>query len=313
MLRTVGLFLAGLTLAAGVAAFGAGWWLASRMIHPLDAIMDQAESIGVERGQRRRIEAYADTREYQRLVHTLNRMLERLGAALEAHRSFTADASHELRSPLTALRGELEVARRRERSPQEYREVIDSALDEVQRLTRIAEDLLTLTRSEAGVIALQPREVELTAAVGRTVERLRRRAEEGRVEVRVRPHGDLRAHVDPDLVDRVAWNLLDNALKFTPPGGRVDVSVRREGDVIVLEVADTGPGIPTDRLERVFERFYRLDPSRTPGGGEGGAGLGLAIVRAICHLHGGWVQAENSPQGGALLRAAFPLRGPSAS
>ncbi len=309
MLRTVGLFFLGLTVAAGVASFLAGWWLASRMIHPVDTIIDQAEAIGLDRGQRQ-IEAYADTREYQRLVQVLNRMLERLGLALEAHRRFTADASHELRSPLTAMRGELEVARRRERTPEEYRQVIDSALEEVGRLSRIAEDLLTLTRSEAGVTPLQTREVDLAEGARRAVERLARRAEEKGVEVNVEPGNGVRARVDPDLVDRVVWNLLDNALKLTPSGGRIDVAVTADGVYVVLEVADTGPGIPPDRLDQIFERFYRLDPSRSHGGGEGGAGLGLAIVRAICHLHGGWVEARNREGNGAVLRAAFPVQGP---
>ncbi|MGW8265188.1 MAG: sensor histidine kinase [Longimicrobiales bacterium] len=306
MLATVALFLLGLSLSAGVASFVAGWWLASRMVHPVDDIIDQAESIGVDRG-RRIIEAYADTREYQRLVQVLNGMLTRLDAALEAQRRFTADASHELRSPLTALRGELEVARRRERSKEEYARVLDSALDEVERLSRIAEDLLTLTRSEAGVVSPQKEMVDLRTRIVPTLERLGRTAKEKGVRVELLPGDAVTALVDPDLLDRVVWNLVDNAIKFTPPGGEVEARICVEGGHAVLEIRDTGPGIPPDRIPQIFERFVRLDDSRTPGEREGGTGLGLAIVRAISDLHGGRVEAGNRTGGGAVFRVFLSL------
>lgn len=306
MLATVALFLLGLSLSAGIASFGAGWWLASRMIHPVDDIIDQVEGIGAD-NDRRVIEAYADTREYQRLVQVLNGMLARLDAALEAQRRFTADASHELRSPLTALRGELEVARRRERSQEEYARVLDSALDEVERLSRIAEDLLTLTRSEAGVASLQEEVVNLRARLVQTMERLNRTAKEKGVLVELEPGDPVMALADPDLLDRVAWNLIHNAIKFTPPGGDVRVRVGVEGGLATIEVLDTGPGIPGDRIDQIFERFVRLDDSRTPREREGGTGLGLAIVRAISDLHGGRVEAWNRREGGAAFRVFLPL------
>jgi len=305
MLRTVALFLLGLTLSSGVAAFAAGWWLASRMIQPVDDVIDQVETIGVE-GGRRVIRAYADTREYQRLVQVLNGMLVRLDSALEAQRRFTADASHELRSPLTALRGELEVARRKERSKEEYTRVLDSALDEVDRLSRIAEDLLTLTRSEAGVVNPHSELVDLRARVSHAMGRLARKAGEKGVQMILEEEEPAPAMVDPDLLDRVAWNLLDNAIKFTPSGGEVTVRVGSEGEFATLLVEDTGPGIPEDRIHQVFERFVRLDDSRTPGSREGGTGLGLAIVRAITELHGGRVEAFNRGEGGARFKVSLP-------
>lgn len=306
MLSTVALFLLGLSFSAGIASFGAGWWLASRMIHPVDDIIDQAEGIGVD-NDRRIIKAYADTREYQRLVQVLNGMLARLDAALEAQRRFTADASHELRSPLTALRGELEVARRRERSQEEYARVLDSALDEVERLSRIAEDLLTLTRSEAGVACLQEEVVDVRVRLVQTLEKLSRTAKEKGVRVELHGGGAVIALADPDLLDRVAWNLVDNAIKFTPAGGEVVVRVGEGVGFAIIEVLDTGPGIPQDRIHQLFERFVRLDDSRTPGQREGGTGLGLAIVKAIIDLHGGRVEAENRKEGGAVFRVYLPL------
>jgi len=229
-----------------------------------------------------------------------------LGAAVEAQRRFTADASHELRSPLTALRGELEVARRRERSKEEYARVLDSALDEVERLSRIAEDLLTLTRSETGAVALHRELVELVGRVSHTVGRLNRKAQEKGVAVTVEAPTPVQALVDPDLLDQVLWNLVDNAIKFTPEGGSVIVSVRQEEGFAALQVNDTGPGIPQNRLDHIFERFFRMDESRTPGAPEGGTGLGLSIVRAISELHGGRVEAGNNSQGGAQFRVYLP-------
>lgn len=310
-LLVVALLLLAVTVTAGGGSHLSGWWLANRMIRPVDDIADQAEGVGLEDGAAApRIEAYADTEEYQRLVHVLNRMLQRLDAALKAQKRFTADASHELRSPLTALRGELEVAARRERSPEEYRRVMASALDEVKRLSRTAEDLLTLTRSEAGAAMARPRSVDPADRARGAVERLGRIVEEKELDVGVTVRDPVRAEADPDLLDRLLWNVLENAVKFTPPSGTVEVVVTREADEAVVEVRDTGPGIPPGEEEAIFERFYRLDGSRTPGQSrEGGTGLGLAIVRAIARLHGGSVTAANRPGGGAVFTLRLPLAG----
>ncbi|MFG1690638.1 sensor histidine kinase [Gemmatimonadota bacterium] len=303
MLLIAGILLLGIVATTGAGTFVGGWWLAKSAVQPVDRIIDQAEGIG--RGsQSRQIEAYADTMEYHRLVQVLNEMLARLDSAIESQRRFTADASHELRSPLTALRGELEVSRRRERSPEEYARVIDSSLEEVERLSRISEDLLTLTRSEAGAVTLQPREISLAERARATANRLERQAGEKEIAVTVR--GEAEASLDPDLMDRVIWNLLDNAIKFTPRGGQVSVEVRREEDAVVLEVTDTGPGIPDEQPTRIWERFFRADESRTHSDGSAGTGLGLAIVQAIVRLHGGEAFAENQPGGGALFLVRLP-------
>ncbi len=303
MLLIAGALLLGIVVTTGAGTFVGGWWLAKSAVRPVDRIIDQAEGIG--RGsQSRQIEAYADTREYHRLVQVLNEMLSRLDAAIESQRRFTADASHELRSPLTALRGELEVSRRRERSPQEYARVIDSALEEVERLSRISEDLLTLTRSEAGAVILQVRDLCLAERARGAANRLERQAGEKGITVTVR--GEAEASLDPDLMDRVIWNLLDNAIKFTPRGGQVSLEVRQEKDAVILEVSDTGPGISDEQLPRIWERFFRADESRTHADGSAGTGLGLAIVRAIVRLHGGEAFAENQSGGGALFRSRLP-------
>jgi len=305
MLRKAAFLIFSIVVTAAAAAFPGGWWLAGRAVEPVDAIVDQAEAITAG-SPRRTIDAYADTWEYKRLVQVLNRMLARLQAAVDAQRRFTADASHELRTPLTVLRGELEVALRRERTSEEYTRVLRTSLEEAERLSRLAEELMTLTRSEAGAQRLQLVSGDLAARARQAVSRLARQAEGKNIRMDGPASGEVRAEFDPDLMDRVLWNLLSNAIKFTPSGGRVDVRVREEGDRVALQVADTGPGIPEDQLGRVFDRFFRIDEARTSGGETSGTGLGLAIVKAIVDLHGGEVVASNDAGGGAVFRVTLP-------
>lgn len=303
-LRLAALFLVGLVLLVSASSMAGSWWLAGRAIKAVNEITEQAESIEASTlGQR--ISAHADTQEFSRLVQVLNTMLVRIERAFEAQRRFTADASHELRSPLTALRGELELARRRDRSPEEYRRVIDSALEETVRLTHLSEDLLTLARSDAGVMQPRLQDIDFRVHVNETMRRLEPRAIEKSQRLNFRSTGDCMGLVDPDMVDRMAWNLIENAIKFTGPGGTIDVAVFGDGDngEIVLEVADTGPGIRDDVLDSIFERFSQGDASH---GSVQGTGLGLAIVRAIAEAHHGRVSAENKPAGGALFRVRLP-------
>jgi two-component system OmpR family sensor kinase len=305
MLRRAALLIFSIVVTAAAAAFPGGWWLAGRAVEPVDTIVDQAEAITAG-SPRRTIDAYADTWEYKRLVQVLNRMLARLQASVDAQRRFTADASHELRTPLTVLRGELEVALRRPRTPEEYARVLRISLEEAERLSRLAEDLMTLTRSEAGGQRLQLAEGDLAERARHAVSRLSGQAQGKEIEI-VGPVSEMvRAEFDPDLMDRVLGNLLSNAIKFTPVGGRVEVRVQEEGDRVALQVTDTGPGIPPDQLDRVFDRFFRIDEARTSGGETSGTGLGLAIVKAIVDLHGGEVVASNDTGGGAVFRVTLP-------
>lgn len=301
-LRRASAFLASIVLLVTGGTFAGSWWLGGRMMRPVEEIIDQAEKIRAAT-LGRRIEARADTREYRRLVGVLNTMLDRIDAAFAAQKRFTADASHELRSPLTALRGELELALRRERTSEEYRRVLVSALEEAERLTRLAEDLLTLARSDAGAISPRRRQVDLAEEVRATVERLRGRAEERRIQIRVRAAAPVRGSYDSDLVGRLVWNLVDNGLKFSKPGGQVEIRVAAADGGAVVDVTDSGPGIREEPLERIFERFYRGEAARTPAEG---SGLGLAIVRAIAEAHGGWVRAANRDSGGARFRVWLP-------
>jgi two-component system OmpR family sensor kinase len=298
MLRRTGVFLALLTLTLGAAGFGGAWWLAGRTVRPIHEIIDQAEEVGA-RSLDRRIQAYADTTEYRRLVNVLNTMLGRLQAGFEAQRRFTADASHELRSPLTAMRGEIEVALRRERTPQEYREVLNSTLEEVVRLSKTSDELLTLARSDARTLVPAPQLVDASELVGRVVERLRATADARGVELVTTTRSSVHATVDTEILGRITWNLVDNAVRLAR--SRVDVRVEPESEDLVLTVLDDGSGLGNADPESLFERFYRADEARTPDGLNGGTGLGLAIVRALAEAHGGTAIAEQHPDGGALF------------
>jgi two-component system OmpR family sensor kinase len=303
-------FLGLLVLVLTAATFVGAGWLADRAVRPVHEVIGQAEAIGVG-SLHRRIEAYADTQEYRRLVEVLNTMLGRIQSAFEAQRRFTADASHELRSPLTAMRGELEVALRREREPSEYRGTLESTLEEVIRLSRITDDLLVLARSDSGSIRPSFEEIDVGEVVARIAERLRPvSVDKGSVLDLKLPRGG-HAWADPGLVGQVAWNLIDNALKFTPPGGRVEVSLSWEPDAAVLCVADDGPGFDGTDPGQAFERFYRADPARTRRRGTTGTGLGLAIVKAVAAAHGGEVRAENRASGGASVTVRIPRGSPA--
>ncbi len=302
LLRRVGAFLALLTVLGTAAAYAGARWLAGRAVRPVHEVMDQAEEIRAG-SLDRRIQAHADLQEYRRLLDVLNSMLGRIQGAFEAQRRFTADASHELRSPLTAMRGELEIALRRERSPTEYRRVLESTLEEAVRLGRVTEDLLILARSDSGALRGRPEPIDLGEAVRSVVAKLERTAQGAGVGVDLELGDDLTAEVDPVLFGQVVWNLVENALEYSPRGGRVRLVVHKESDAVTLRVEDQGPGFPPEAAARVFDRFFRADEARAH---PGGMGLGLSIVKAVVDAHGGTVGAENRPEGGARVAATFP-------
>jgi two-component system OmpR family sensor kinase len=284
---TVVLVSIGLLVAVG-SIVGSGW-LAGSATQPVRENNHRAEQVEI----------------YERLVQLLNNMLDRLRSAFESQRRFTADASHELRSPLTVLRGELELALRKERDPEEYRRVLSTSLEEVMRLSKITGDLLALARSDAGCFALEKRSTDLGEQASRVVERLKAHAEDEGVTLDLGVKGDGTGFFDPDLIAQALWNLTSNAVKFCRPGDEAHVLVEGDGPDVRIVVSDTGPGLG-DAPERVFERFYRGDRARTHTGKVAGTGLGLAITRAIIDAHGGRVHAANRAEGGARFTVVLP-------
>jgi len=306
MHRELLLLLAGVVVLGTAATLVGAWWLAGSAVRPVYEITEQATRIAAGTLDQR-IAAHAETDEYRGLVAVLNRMLERLDRAFRNQRRLTADVSHELRSPLTALRGEMEVALRSERSVRDYQRVLHSALEEIDRLTEMSEDLLLISRADAHLLQTQRISTDVNAIVQGVVEALQPRIEEGAltVESHFAPEAT-HAVVDSDLVTRLVRQLLDNAVKFTPPGGRVRVAtapLKGDGGVQIV-VEDSGPGIAPELLPHVFEPFFRADQARSRGTG---TGLGLAMVAAITRLHGGSVHVANVMEGGMGSRFAVDL------
>lgn len=302
--------LASLLLVGGpvavVLASVVGWFVAGAALRPVEHLRTEAEAVSAaEPGRRLAVPPTGD--ELARLAESLNRMLARLEEAVERERRFVSDASHELRTPLANLKAELDIALRRARGPEELTGALRSASEETDRLARLAEDLLVLARAEGGRLSVHREEVDIGQLVAETMASFSGRAGELEIELRAKVAPGPRADVDPARFRQAVGNLVDNGLRHTPPGGQVTVEVSGEPSTLAITVRDTGPGFPPEFVERAFEPFSRSDSGRTRT--DGGAGLGLAIVRAIAEAHGGTVQAGNGPDGGAQVTLRIPSPG----
>ena len=301
------LLLLGLSAAAAAAAYAVGWRLAGVALRPTLEITGHAEAI--EAGTlSERITAHADVREFGRLVTVLNGMLDRLERAFDTQRRFTADASHELRAPLTVLRGEIEVALKRERSVAEYQATLERCREEVIRMARLVSDLLTLARSDAGVLVDERAEVDLGSVVQRVAARYGAVAAEQGVRIDV-VESPATVFGDAGVLERVISNLVDNAVKHSPPRATITVAVV-DGDPVTVTVADRGPGVSPEQLPHLFTRFFRGDPARSRQAES--TGLGLAIARAGAEAHSGDL-AYVGGASGAIFCLSLPRRGPSPS
>jgi heavy metal sensor kinase len=296
-----------------VTALG-GWWLAGRALRPVERMRARAAAIGPERLDERL--AVPPTRdEIARLATTLNEMLERIQSGAEEQRRLVADASHELRSPLAAMRAELDVSLLADHLPQEARAVLESAREEVDRMGRTVDDLLTLASADEGRLALLARPLDLADVAAAAASGLTALADGRAVRVVVEGE-DAPAHGDAERLRHALRNMLENAIDFSPPGGEVAVATWRRGGEVGVTVSDDGPGIPPELRERVFDRFFRVDRARERA--TGGSGLGLAITRELALAHGGRVWAEaRAPRGSAfslaLPAAPSPQRVPAAT
>ena len=248
------------------------------------------------------------------MTQSLNEVLDRLHGALEAHRRFASDASHELRAPITAMAGEIDVALMRPRTAEEYRETLLVVGERLSSLTDLCEDLMLLVHAQEGAPGVELREVPVLAQLQRSAERLAGAAASRAISIVARDLPDLVAYAEPRLLARVLDNVLANAVYYNRDGGSVVISGAAEGDrsdewtvdTVVIRVTDTGPGIPVDEFERVFARFYRLDQSRAPG--TGGSGLGLAICRDVLAVLRGSIRIAASSCEGTTFEITMPGR-----
>jgi heavy metal sensor kinase len=291
-------------LAAVLLAGVVGWLVAGAALRPVERMRVESEAIsGSEPGRRLPVPRTQD--ELAALGGSLNRMLDRLEVAVKRERRFVADASHELRTPLANLKAELDLALRRARSRSELTEALRSASEETDRLTRLAEDLLLLASADGGRLPRRREEVDVAALLRDTVDSFSGRASTLSVKLEAAVDDGLRARLDGARIRQALGNLIDNALRHTPAGSRVTVSASVVNGDLAIVVADGGEGFPSSYLPTAFEAFSRADASRSRP--TGGAGLGLAIVRAVAEAHGGTVEAANGPQGGAIVVLRVPV------
>jgi heavy metal sensor kinase len=279
-----------------------GWFVTGRLLHPLGAMASKARQISAK-DLSERLEVRNRHDEVGQLATTLNEMIGRLGASFEQMRRFTSDASHELRTPLTCMRSEVEVALQDSRTPEEYREVLGSILEEVDRLTRLSDSLLTLAKLDAGHISLNLEPVDIAALLAEAADRIRVQAEAKGITLDVRNASvNCKVQGDARLLEQVLLNLLDNAIKY---GGQViDARARATGGEVRVTIRDSGSGIPAEHLDHLFERFYRVDKSRSRE--LGGAGLGLSLARHFVELHGGRIEVRSEKEKGTTFEVIVP-------
>jgi two-component system OmpR family sensor kinase len=279
------------------------WFLAGRALSPVVQIKSLAEQIRHGRLEQR-IDIGVKGKEIDDLVRMFNDMLESIQHSMEAQKRFTSDVSHEIRSPLTSLRGSMEVALRKKRSPEEYEEMLRSNLSDVIRLSRITDDLLFLAKADNNIVELRKHWFDVNQLLKGIVERMRYDG----LSIVEKYEENLEFYGDSNILEQAFSNLVQNAIKYTPVGGTVTIATRKEDDSIKIVVSDTGVGIPEGEIPHIFDRFYRVDKERSRK--MGGTGLGLAITRWIVSAHNGKIIVKSTVGSGSDFIVFFPKTSP---
>jgi two-component system, OmpR family, sensor kinase len=283
----------------------AGLLFVRKSLAPIARMASQAEQLGAN-NLHQRLPVVHPEDELGRLARVFNDLLGRLDRSFSSMREFTADASHEFRTPLSIIRGEADVALSQGRSPEEYRETLAVIQDEARRLTRLVDDMLALARADSGQRIHQVEEFYLDDLVEECARSFQSLAERNRLTLSLDAGEDISIRGDEELLRRMISNLLDNAVKYTPPGGSVSVALRSDASHVKLTISDTGIGVPADEAGRIFERFYRVDKARSRA--VGGSGLGLPIVKWIAELHGGAVELDSRVGQGSAFTVSLPVK-----
>ena len=284
-----------------------GWFLARQGLSPVAAMVDRARKMSAE-DLSGRLPVANPRDELGRLAETVNDLLSRLEASITTQRQFMADASHELRTPVTTTRTAANVALQHEhREEREYRETLTIIEQQATRLSRIVDDMFTLARADAGTYPVRQMPMYLDEVVDDVVKAARVLASTRDVSIEAATIPSAALTGDEDLIRRLMVNLLDNAIRYTPPGGAVRVDLERAPAGYALSISDRGPGIPADVQPFIFERFYRAEAARTRrGDADGGAGLGLALARWIAEVHGGHLTLARSSEAGTTFTTFLP-------
>jgi heavy metal sensor kinase len=285
-----------------LAGFG-GYWMAARALKPVDAMIKTTEDITAN-NLTERLSVANPHDELGRLASVLNGLLNRLESSFERLRRFTADASHELRTPLQAVKSLGEVALQEHQDAEYYRNALSNILEENERMAKLTQSLLTLSRADSGRLTLNKSNVALGDLSREVAVLLEVLAEEKGQKIIVEMESNPKALVDPIVFRQVLINLIDNAIKYSSPSTTIRVVVRSRNKGTEILITDTGPGIPPEHKEKIFERFYRVDKSRSRD--LGGSGLGLAITKWAVEAHGGSIDVESNPGKGSTFRISLP-------
>ncbi|HEY7547548.1 MAG TPA: ATP-binding protein, partial [Blastocatellia bacterium] len=298
--RTIYLWLPVTLIVAGIG----GFLLAGKSLSPVVAMSEQAARIS-STNLHDRLKVKNSRDELGRLARVFNDLLSRLDQSFDRLLTFMADASHELRTPLAVIRGEADVALSQDRDSDEYKEALTVIQDEAARLSHIVNDMLSLARADAGQSPLNREEFYLNDLVDECCKSARILASSKGITIRSTPSTDMAFRGDQEMLRRLMMNLLDNAIKYTPLGGSVEVRVKQRPGEAEIEVSDTGIGIETEAAARVFERFYRADKARSRA--EGGSGLGLSIAKWAAEAHGGSIHLTSQPGRGSTFTVRLPI------
>ena len=285
------------------------WFLADRLLLPIIDVTEAAQSITADKlGNRLPVSSKRD--EISLMTAVLNQMLDRLENSFRRIRQFSGDASHELRTPLTILRGETEVTLRWGKTVDEFRDMLHSNMEEIDRMERIIESLLTLAKSEAGELTLEMKSLSLSDLLQEIYLQGKILADKKQISVDLllQVSEEVKIRGDELRLRQMLLNLLANAVKYTLPGGALSISLAVDGDWALVGIEDTGVGIPEEDLPYIFDRFYRVDKARNRM--DGGTGLGLSIVKWVVDVHGGTVSVTSSVDKGSLFTVKLPLKGP---
>jgi heavy metal sensor kinase len=287
------------------------WFLADRLVIPIVEMTNAARTINAD-NLSRRLPSTGHRDELNQMVVAFNQMLERLDNAFRKMRLFSGDASHELRTPLTILRGETEVTLRWAKTPEEFRDMLRSNMEEIDRMERIIENLLTLAKSESGEMVLDIKRFSLSDMILALYMQSKTLAESKKLSVnlRIEVEEELLVLGDELRLRQLFLNLIANGIKYTPEGGALELVLLREGLSARVDVRDSGIGIPVEAQPFIFDRFYRVDKARNRM--DGGSGLGLSICKAIAEAHDGRISVTSSPGQGSTFSVLLPIDGPAA-
>ncbi|SPQ01149.1 putative Multi-sensor signal transduction histidine kinase [Candidatus Sulfobium mesophilum] len=284
-------------------SFVASWFLSGKALAPIVKIKQLASHVREGR-LGKRIEMESKGREIQDLVVIFNDMLDGIQQSVEAQKRFTAAVSHEVRSPLTSLRGNIEVALRKKRTTEEYEDLLKTNLSDIIRLSRITDNLLFFTKADNNIIELRKQWFEVSHILQNIVERLKYRALAAGITIFESYQDGIEMRGDLELLEQAFSNIIENAINYTTSGGTIAVNSKKEDDKIIISINDTGIGIPEEEVPHLFERFYRVNKERSRK--SGGTGLGLSITEWVVHAHDGNIEVKSSLGVGSEFITTFP-------